>query len=84
MISQSKPKYKKTFTPEQKEQYKRKKESEKLEIQDLYEQFMAKKTIQDFIGIIANCKQMHKKTIRNRYLVLAQAETRKEDNIRGI
>ena len=30
MISQSKPKYKKTFTPEQKEQYKRKKFSKFL------------------------------------------------------
>ena len=84
MISQSKPKYKKTFTPEQKEQYKRKKESEKLEIQDLYEQFMAKKTIQDFIGIIANCKQMHNYSIRNRFLVLAQAEKRKDEKFVGV
>ena len=58
MISQSKPKNKRSFTPEQKEQYKQKKEAEKLEIQNLYEQFLAKKTIQDFIGIIANYKQM--------------------------
>jgi len=84
MISQSKPKYKKNFTPEQKEQYKQKKETEKLEIQDLYEQFMAKKTIQDFIGIIANYKQMHKYSLHNLFLVLAQAEKRKDKKFVGV
>lgn len=84
MISQSKPKYKKTFTTEQKEQYKQKKEGEKLELQALYEQFLAKKTIQDFIGIIANYKQTHKYSIRNICLVLAQAEKRKDKKLVGV
>jgi len=84
MISKSKPKYKKTFTTEQKEQYKQKKEAEKFEIQALYEQFMAKKTIQDFIGIIANYKQMHTYSIRNRFLVLAQAEKREDKKFVGV
>jgi len=83
MISQSKPKYKKNFTPEQKEQYKLKKETEKLELQDLYEQFMAKKTIQDFIGIIANYKQKHKYSLHNLFLVLAQAEKREDKKFVG-
>lgn len=84
MISQSKPKYEEKFTPEQKEQYRHKKEAEKLEIQELYEQFLAKKTIQDFIGIIANYKQMHTYSIRNRFLVLAQAEKRKDEKFVGV
>ncbi len=84
MISQSKPRYKKTFTPELKEQYKQKKEAEKLELQALYEQFLAKKTIQDFIGIIANCKQTHKYSIRNLCLVLAQAEKRGDKKLVGV
>lgn len=84
MISQSKPKYKKNFTPEQKEQYKQKKETEKLEIQELYEQFMTKKTIQDFIGIIANYKQMHKYSLHNLFLVLAQAEKREDEKFVGV
>jgi len=84
MISQSKPKHKRSFTPEQKEQYKQKKETEKLEIQDLYEQFLAKKTIQDFIGIIANYKQMHTYSIRNRLLVLAQADKRDDKKLVGV
>lgn len=74
MISQSKPKYKSNFTPEQKEQYKQKKETEKLE----------KKTIQDFIGIIANYKQMHTYSIRNLCLVLAQAEKRLDKKLVGV
>ena len=45
---------------------------------------MAKKTIQDFIGIIANCKQMHNYSIRNRFLVLAQAEKRKDEKFVGV
>ncbi len=84
MISQSKPKYKKNFTPEQKEEYKQEKETEKLKILQLYEQFMAKKTIQDFIGIIANYKQMHTYSIRNRFLVLAQAEKREDKKFVGV
>ena len=50
MTTKSKSRYKKSFTVEQKQEYKTKKEEEKLEIQDLYTKFLAKKTIQDYIG----------------------------------
>ncbi|MHA2180587.1 MAG: ArdC-like ssDNA-binding domain-containing protein [Promethearchaeota archaeon] len=84
MIAQSKPKGKKAFTPEQKEQYKTKKEAEKQDLEELYKKFMEKKTIKDFIGIISNYKQMHKYSLRNTLLVLAQAEKREDDKFVGI
>jgi len=84
MIAQSKPKGKRTFTPEQKEQYKTQKESEKQELQALYNNFMEKKTIKDFIGIVANYKQMHNYSLRNLCLVLAQSEKRNDTKFVGI
>jgi hypothetical protein len=81
---QSKPKGKSSFTPEQKEQYKAQKESEKQELQALYNNFMEKKTIKDFIGIVANYKQMHNYSLRNLCLVMAQAEKRNNTKFVGI
>jgi hypothetical protein len=81
---QSKPKGKSSFTPEQKEQYKAQKESEKQELQALYNNFMEKKTIKDFIGIVANYKQMHNYSLRNLCLVMAQAEKRNDTKFVGI
>jgi len=81
---QSKPKRKSSFTPEQKEQYKQEKEAQKKDLKNLYEQFLAKKTIQDFIGIIANYKMAHKYSLRNTCLVLAQVEKRGESKFVGI
>ncbi len=74
----------KPFTPAQKELYIKKKESEKLEIHDLYKKFLAKKTIQDFIGIIANYKQIHTYSMRNTLLALAQAEDREHKEFVGV
>ena len=73
-----------TFTPQQKEHYKTKKEAQKQDLEDLYKQFMDKKTIKDFIGIVANYKQMHQYSLRNTCLVLAQAERRRHDKFVGI
>ncbi len=84
MTTKSISKYNKSFTIAQKEQYKQKKEAEKLEIQDLYTKFLAKKTIQDFIGIIANYKQLHNYSIRNILLLLAQLEKREHKEFVGV
>ncbi len=84
MTTKSKSRNRKSFTPAQKEQYKQKKEAEKLEIHDLYKNFLAKKTIQDFIGIIATYKQLHNYSIRNRILAIAQAEQREHKEFVGI
>ena len=84
MTTKSISKYNKSFTIAQKEQYKQKKEAEKLEIQDLYTKFLAKKTIQDFIGIIANYKQLHNYSIRNILLLLAQSEKREHKEFVGV
>jgi len=83
MTTKTKSRYNKSFTLAQKEQYKQKKEAEKEEIYDLYKKFLAKKTIQDFIGIIADYKQLHNYSIRNRFLVLAQAEDREDKKFVG-
>ncbi len=45
---------------------------------------MEKKTIKDFIGIVANYKQMHQYSLRNTCLVLAQAERRGDNKFVGI
>lgn len=58
-------KYKSSFTPEQKEEYKTRKEAEKQQVYERYQKFLEKKTIKDFIGIIASYKTMHKYTLRN-------------------
>ena len=84
MIAQSKTKGKRTFTPAQKEQYKAKKETEKQDLKALYEKFLEKKSIKDFIGIVANYKQLHKYSIRNFCLVLAQSEKREDKSFVGI
>ena len=84
MTTKSISKYNKSFTIAQKEQYKQKKEAEKHEIQDLYTKFLAKKTIQDFIGIIANYKQLHNYSIRNILLLLAQSEKREHKEFVGV
>ncbi len=84
MIAQSKTKGKRTFTLQQKEQYKTKKEAQKQDLEDLYKQFMEKKTIKDFIGIVANYKQMHQYSLKNTCLVLAQAERRGDNRFVGI
>ena len=84
MTIRTKSRYKKSFTVEQKQEYKEKKEVEKLEIQDLYTKFLAKKTFQDFIGIIANYKQLHNYSIRNRILAITQAEQREHKEFVGV
>ena len=84
MTAQSKRYGKKTFTPAQIEQYKQKKEAEKEEIHALYKNFLTKKTIKDFVGIIAEYRQLHNYSIRNRFLVLAQAEQRHDDKFIGV
>ena len=84
MTIKSKTRYNKSFTPAQREQYKQKREAEKLEIQDLYTKFLANKTIQDFIGIIANYKQLHSYSIRNILLLLAQSEKREHKEFVGV
>ena len=84
MTTKSKTKYKKSFSAEQKVKYKQEKEAEKLEIYDLYKKFLAKKTIQDFIGIIAYYKQLHNYSIRNRILAIVQAEDRGHKEFVGV
>ncbi len=84
MTIKSKTRYKKSFTVAQKEKYRQKKESEKLEIQGLYTRFLAKQTIQDLIGIIAQYKQLYNYSIRNRILVIAQAEDREHAEFVGV
>ena len=84
MTTQTKSRNKKSLTIEQKQAYKEKKKAEKLEIQDLYTKFLAKKTIQDFIGIIASFKQLHNYSIRNRILAIAQAEQREHKEFVGV
>ena len=84
MTTKSKSRYKNLFTVEQKQEYKAKKKAEKLEIQDLYNKFLAKKTIKDFIGIIVNYKQLHNYSIRNILLVLAQSEKREHKEFVGV
>jgi len=83
-MAQSKPKGKKSFTPEQKEAYKAQKEAQKEDLKLLYEQFLAKKTIQDFIGIISNYKQTHHYSLRNYCMVLAQSEKRGDSTFVGV
>ncbi len=84
MTTKSKSRYKNLFTVEQKQEYKAKKKAEKLEIQDLYNKFLAKKTIKDFIGIIVTYKQLHNYSIRNILLVLAQSEKREHKEFVGV
>ena len=81
---EKKTNYKNKFTPEQKQAYKEKKESEKQEYHELYKKFVEKKTIQDFIGIITNYKQVHNYSIGNLIYVMAQAEDRKDKKFVGI
>ncbi len=76
MTTKTKSRYKKSFTVEQNHAYKDKKESEKLKIQDLYTKFLTKKTIQDFIEIIAQYKLLHNYSIHNRIRAISQAEQR--------
>ena len=84
MTTKSISKHNKSFAIAQKEQYKQKREAEKREIQDLYTKFLDKKTIQDFIGIIANYKQLHNYSIRNILLLLAQSEKREHKEFVGV
>jgi hypothetical protein len=84
MESKPKKKYNDSFTPEQKEEYKKKKEAQKEELYELYKKFVEKHTIQDFIGIIANYKTMHKYTLRNICLVLIQKEKRQDNKFVGV
>ena len=84
MIAQSKTKGKRTFTLEQRQKYKTQKEAQKQDLEDLYKQFMEKKTIKDFIGIVANYKQKHKYSLKNLIYVLAQSERRNDKNFVGI
>lgn len=84
MESKPKKKYNSSFTPEQKKEYKQKKETEKQELHELYKKFVDKHTIQDFIGIIANYKTMHKYSLRNICYVLVQKERRQDDKFVGV
>ena len=84
MVVKNQVKGKRTFTPEQKKQYKQQKEAEKKDLYELYTKFLEKKTIKDFIGIIANYKQMHKYSLRNMCMVIAQAEQRRDNKFVGI
>ena len=84
MIVKNQVKGKRSFTSEQKEQYKQQKEAQKKDLYELYTKFLEKKTIKDFIGIIANYKQMHKYSLRNRCMVIAQAEQRQDNKFVGI
>ena len=66
-------------------QYKQKKEAEKVELYELYQKFLEKKTIKNFVGIIANYTQIHKKySIRNLCWVLAQEEQQEDHKFVGI
>ena len=82
--TQKKGSYKDKFTLEQKQAYKEKKDNEKQEYHELYKKFVEKKTIQDFIGIIANYKQVHNYSMGNLIYVMAQAEDRKDEKFVGI
>ncbi len=84
MESKTKKTYKSSFTPEQKEEYKKKKEAEKEQLYELYKKFVEKHTIRDFIGIIASYKTMHKYSLRNMCLVLAQTEQRQDKKFVGV
>ncbi len=84
MIVKNQVKGKRTFTPEQKQQYKQQKEAQKKELYELYTKFLEKKKIKDFIGIIASYKQMHKYSLRNMFMVMAQAEQRQDTKFVGI
>ncbi|MHA1641510.1 MAG: ArdC-like ssDNA-binding domain-containing protein [Promethearchaeota archaeon] len=81
---QKKGSYKDKFTPEQKEAYKQQKETEKQEYHELYKKFVEKKSIQDFIGIIANYKQVHSYSFGNIFYVMAQADLRRDKKFVGI
>ena len=83
-MSSTNKKQKTKFAPEQKEAYKQKKEAEKQEYYELYKKFVEKKTIQDFIGIIANYKQVHNYSIGNLIYVMAQADQRGDKKFVGI
>lgn len=84
MVVKNQVKGKRTFTPEQKEQYKQQKEAEKKDLYELYTKFLEKKTIKDFIGIVASYEQMHNYSLRNKCLVLAQAEQRRDTKFVGV
>lgn len=84
MEAKAKKQRKSSFTPEQKKEYKLQKETEKQQLCDLYQKFIEKHTIKDFIGIIADYKTMHKYSIRNIFMVLAQAESREDTKFVGV
>jgi len=84
MESKTKRYCKSSFTPEQKKEYRQKKESEKQQLLELYQNFLAKHTIRDFIGVITNYKTMHKYTMRNFFMCLAQAEKRNDTKFVGV
>ena len=84
MESKTKKQYKNSFTPEQKKEYKQQKEVKKQQLIDLYHNFLAKHTIKDFIGTIANYKTMHNYSLRNIFMVLAQAEKRNDTKFVGV
>jgi len=81
---QGKNNYEKKFTPEQKQYYRQQKEIEKKEFYELYKKFVEKKTIQDFIGIIADYKQVHHYSFGNFFYIMAQAEERGDKKFVGI
>ena len=84
MEAKNKTSYKKPFTEKEKEEYKVKKESEKKQLIELYQKFLEKHSIKDFIGIIANYKSVHHYSLRNYCLVLAQVEKREDQNFVGV
>jgi len=84
MATTTKQVWKKDFTAEEKQAYKNQKETEKEEIHALYEKFITKKTIKEIIGMVADYKQLHRYTLRNRFMVLAQAEARNDQKFVGV
>jgi hypothetical protein len=80
----TKPKYKKNFTPEEKEQYRQSKLKEQKEFIEIYKNFTQKKTIQEITNIITNYKELHNYSIRNRIFLAMQATERGDESFRGI
>jgi len=50
----------------------------------VYQKFLEKHTIKDFIGIIANYKSMHSYSLRNMCIILAQSEKRQDKDFVGV
>ncbi|MFX0070191.1 MAG: hypothetical protein ACFFAO_03785 [Candidatus Hermodarchaeota archaeon] len=73
------------FTEEEKEEYRKQKEAEKLEIYEGFENYVEQKTLKEIVEELSNYEfQVSNYSVRNYLLVLSQARKRQNEDFVGI